>query len=600
MLVALVNGAGISKLMRMMAPSGSGKSCGAKRVYERIYWLEKTLLAFEKAQLARWKAEVEAKGEPVRHHLCHDDIVIGVNWETSDDRRLTQLHCATTADVRSGYVFRIDVDFDPTIDPVSLVEAAYANPAEAATNLRQAYQQKSGRRFTAPKMSFQRPTGRFEEHHLFAAAKHQLVIFREQMIQRMPTDTPQERAEQAAEVAAIEDRIFMIEEIHERYFNVHESERDHRTPFSGIMTRDTYTKAGHFAVLREQLPAGAFTLVTEQDGILPSLLPHVFRDEIQADRFRWIAMTHDKEVKKPEMESRVSAYKAEFKRFIQVLQIANPVAEAAMTNGQRLRAFIAAKMEPAVQHDRFGTPYPVQSDNYKQAFMPMMWMRSPLQTAGETNKIVGFPLMRAARRQELKALAFDQDITNPDTRAAVAHHVWSATLQPVSTFFNSVRERVSLTGRSGGKSARTGPSYIKGAAFNPRVLIAMLNIFRVYYNWFEPRQYMAPWLENGGAAEMPQGEILKRVPGTDKVVAFKKKPVARPLLRTPAMRLGIQEVKHDKNGQRIVPSLHCVLYRPWLYWGTPVWDKFENRKVDRRSLRYAVRQLTSSSGRRCA
>jgi hypothetical protein len=111
---------------------------------------------------------------------------------------------------------------------------------------------------------------------------------------------------------------------------------------------------------------------------------------------------------------------------------------------------------------------------------------------------------------------------------------------------------------------------------------------------------MAPWHENGGAAEIPQGKIQKRVPGIGKVVTFKKKPVARPIFRTPAMRLGIQEVKHDKNGRLVEMSLHRVLYRPWLYWGTPVWDKFENRKVDRRSLRYADRQLATPSKRRRA
>lgn len=75
-LMALVNGNGITKVMRMLAPSGSGKACGAKRVYDRIFWLEKTLLAFEKAKMAKWKAELEAYGEPVRHHLAHDDIVL--------------------------------------------------------------------------------------------------------------------------------------------------------------------------------------------------------------------------------------------------------------------------------------------------------------------------------------------------------------------------------------------------------------------------------------------------------------------------------------------------------------------------------------------
>ncbi len=49
MLVALVDGQGLSEIMRMMAPPGSGKTCGAKRVYDLIFWLEKTLLAFEKA-----------------------------------------------------------------------------------------------------------------------------------------------------------------------------------------------------------------------------------------------------------------------------------------------------------------------------------------------------------------------------------------------------------------------------------------------------------------------------------------------------------------------------------------------------------------------
>ncbi|WP_305250449.1 hypothetical protein [Pseudotabrizicola sp.] len=485
-------------------------------------------------------------------------------------------------------MFRIDVDFDPTVDPVTLVEESYIHPAGAAVNLRKSYEQKSGFHFTAPLMAFQRPTGRFEEHHLFAAAKHQLAIFCDQMEERMPSATQTQIQAKDAEIARIKYRIERINEIHERYFNVHNSERDHRMPFSGIMTRDVYTKAAHFHVLREQLPAGFITLVTEQEAILPSVLPHVFREEIQKDSFRWIAMTFDKNATKPEMENRVSTYKAELKRFIEALRASDPVAEATMTNGERMRAFIAATMKPAIGTDGAGNPRPVQSHNFQQSFMPMIWIASPLQTAGETNKIVGFPLMRSKRRTELKALPFDAEIANPDTRAAVAYHVWSATLQPVSTFFNSIRERISFARRAGGKAARSGPSYINGAAFNPRVLIALLNIFRIHYNYFEPRQYMAPWLENGGIANMPQGEIEKRIPGTDTFVPFKKKKVARPLMRTPAMRLGIQDVNHDRDGNLKEASIHRVLYRPWIFWGTPVWDKFENRKVDRRTLKRAT------------
>jgi hypothetical protein len=52
------------------------------------------------------------------------------------------------------------------------------------------------------------------------------------------------------------------------------------------------------------------------------------------------------------------------------------------------------------------------------------------------------------------------------------------------------------------------------------------------------------------------------------------------------MRLGVQREDYDRHGKLVMPSLHRVLYRPWLYWGTSVWDKMENRKVDRRKLRY--------------
>ena len=587
-LMALVNGVGIRKLVRMLAPSGGGRSCSVGRVYERILWLEKTLLAFERAQLARWKSACESSGVPARHHLAHDDIVLTVNWETASDRRLTQLNCSTTADVRSGYVYRIDVDFDPMVDPITMFEQSYVDPTDGMKNLRMAYSQKSGLTFTAPRMEFQRPTGRLDEHHFFASAANQLRVFRDQAGERMPTRTQAERDMRDATLLDLERRMNLIDKVHNDYFNLRPPRRDHRTPFSGVMTRDVYTKAAHFILLREMLPKGVFRLVTEQEGMLPRVLPVAFRDEIRNDRFIWLATTFDKEVKKPQMQARVAAFKHDFGWFIGDLREKNPSAEAEMTNGDRLRAFVAAKMQPAFNIGRNGAITPFQSDNFRQAYMPKLWMRSPLQTAGETNKVVGFPLMRSWRRAALKDVPFNQPIESldADMRGALAHHVASATLQPVSTFFNALRERLSFAKRSGGRAGRSGPSYISGAVFNPRVLIAVLNIFRVYYNWFEARQYIAPWLED--AEESPEPDmVLKRVPGTDLVVPMAKRQTRRPVHRTPAMRHGIQKVEYDRHGALVMPSLHRVLYRPWIYWGTPVWDKMENRKTDRRKMRYA-------------
>jgi hypothetical protein len=70
--------------------------------------------------LRRHRSEVERKRILIEHRLCHDDIILTLNWETKTDRKTTPLTCSVTADADSGYVYRIDVDFDPRIDPVAL------------------------------------------------------------------------------------------------------------------------------------------------------------------------------------------------------------------------------------------------------------------------------------------------------------------------------------------------------------------------------------------------------------------------------------------------------------------------------------------------
>lgn len=147
----------------------------------------------------------------------------------------------------------------------------------------------------------------------------------------------------------------------------------------------------------------------------------------------------------------------------------------------------------------------------------------------------------------------------------------NATLQPVSAFMNSLRTRTSPAGRAGGRSARNGPSYINGASFNPAVLVAILNIYRVYYNWFEPRQYVGSGSAGSETSEVEKGFSSVRIPGSDKVVQIPKRRATAPVMRTPAMRLGVDE-RQDK-----APDPRRLFYRPWLFHGTPLWKKFETR-----------------------
>ena len=73
---------------------------------------------------------------------------------------------------------------------------------------------------------------------------------------------------------------------------------------------------------------------------------------------------------------------------------------------------------------------------------------------------------------------------------------------------------------------------------------------------------------------MRRGSFL--VPGSKETVKVPKRRKKTPVMRTPAMRLGADPIEDPKKTQR-PPDPRRVLYRPWLFHGTPLWRKFEDR-----------------------
>lgn len=358
-----------------MTPSGLGGRSGMSRIYDRIYWLEATLLAFEREQLRKWREAIVSAGEMVSHHIAHDDVVLAVNWETSTDRRLTQLNCSVSADVRSGYVYRIDVNFDPTINAADYFTKCYTDGAGRPVRLRQAYHQKSIGVFTHPLMSFQRPSGRLDESQFFAAAASQLRVFRDTRMSRMPAATPERIVARDAAIARIDGQISLIRMIHDPWFDLARFQRDRRAPFAGVMTRDIYTKAAHFSCLRDMLPPGRITLVTEQEGMLPRILPHIFRDAIAADAFEWLAMSFDKTASKPRIVERVKDYRDALAAFIEAEEAAGRHDPDATSFTSVRREFVARTMTIRTRSNGIDE-VPFQSSPYQQGFMPKIWMTS--------------------------------------------------------------------------------------------------------------------------------------------------------------------------------------------------------------------------------
>lgn len=571
LLRALVNGSSINDLRRLLSDPDTGKKCGVSRIYSRIFWLEKTMLAFERAKLQEWKAREEASERFTHMRIAHDDVVISVNWESRQDRRLTSLNCSVSADIRSGYVFRIDANFDSRVDPASFFEREYLDENDQPINLRQHYTRANGTVVSAPKLHFQRPSGRFDEAAFFASAEGSWRVFSDRVERAYEHDIAAGLALPPAiqqKLVDARDRRALLDTVREGYFGFSEVDRDFRGSFKGIVVKPTYTKAAHLACLRDMLPYGKITLIGEREAAMIRVVPHIFRDMIQADSFEWFVLAFDKDASTPKTQSRIKKFEEAFKLFADQEMI---TAGEEIPRYELLRRFCSRHLEPALNRDQQGNALPFASANFNSAQFPQFWAMSPVQHFGETEKKVGFPIIREKYRRKLRSSGFDEDITDTDLRDALARRILNTTIQPVSAFMNSLRTRTSSIERAGGKSARDGPSYINGAVFNPAVLVAMLNIYRVYYNWFEPRQYVGPGSAGSGTKSVEMGLSSVRVPGSSEVVQVPKRRTTNPVMRTPAMRLGADRQKNK------APDPRRVLYRPWLFHGTPLWRKFETR-----------------------
>jgi hypothetical protein len=185
---------------------------------------------------------------------------------------------------------------------------------------------------------------------------------------------------------------------------------------------------------------------------------------------------------------------------------------------------------------------------------------------------------------------------------------------------NAIRERVSIIQRAGGRSSRVGATYINGVAYNPRVLIALMKIWRVHYNFFDWRPYRlhldaeaAPQEETETIAKDSDPESSENVekfrriavPGTDKAILVPKRRTTKVVRTTPAMRMGVHQPWKPKDSEPEMdiaeedaveeneappkkrdrgrddrphlPDLSKILYQPWLFYRTPRWRKLQGR-----------------------
>ena len=112
------------------------------------------------------------------------------------------------------------------------------------------------------------------------------------------TQLPQDALDEIANATAHRK---IINTLRNGYFSFQETNRDSRGSFNGALVKPTYTKAAHLACLRDILPAKRLTIVGEQEATMVRVVPHVFREWIEEDRFEWHVMIFDKNGEYPKL-----------------------------------------------------------------------------------------------------------------------------------------------------------------------------------------------------------------------------------------------------------------------------------------------------------
>lgn len=132
------------------------------------------------------------------------------------------------------------------------------------------------------------------------------------------------------------------------------------------------------------------------------------------------------------------------------------------------------------------------------------WLEYPFPNMSEPDKMVCY-------LTNIKKGSFDRDMDG------MAYIFERATLHPIDCFFMQCRRGVSILDRSVRSSSRSGRVWQLYNAYDPGIVVKLLEIYRVYYNYVKATE----------GRKRPKG-APRRKPGE-----------AKKAMKTPAMRLGL-------------------------------------------------------------
>lgn len=301
-------------------------------------------------------------------------------------------------------------------------------------------------------------------------------------------------------------------------------------PKQGVVTSKVYSATAHLLAVSQMLPFEAgITLSSDDDAAIETAVLTAMLSRIRAGRFDYAKVSIDKDLSKPKKDALVGAYQA------------------------KLKAFAEAQVEISGFNDlldRFVRTFASAAERPPKS--GQIWRHSPIQRMYEPNKRVAVRVQR------------------PGTEESVDGRYWTmvrrASLHGVDTFFNMLRNRVSMVARPG-LSRSTKRLYSNKQTYRPEIAAKVIDIARVYYNFVEPRKaersedYLDLFrrLDLTGHQRFALLADIERIRAEERDLERRPEKRAREKARrlpgaTPAMRLGIA------NGP---VELRSILYEEW-------------------------------------
>ncbi|MGB7420988.1 MAG: hypothetical protein WA917_03840 [Comamonas sp.] len=398
-----------------------------RTVYEKIEFLHRQCQAFVGE---RERKLLQGMALPKRY-LSTDRQTLAVNWSNRKDRRNITLQAIATADLTSGYVFGMDLNFDPSLDldevdddAVMLGDTGLAQPYRryARLWLRTDYdaavaEAKERKAAKTPK----RP-GAYEPDPLAAAI-----------------------AESYAE-AAVRDDVEAVVTL----------DSDQTLPTTGVEVRDQYTVYAHFLMLERLLGhAPKVRCYMDQDSGFRAAFMSAFNAQVKERRAdAWFV--------KVMKESTIDAKRA-------------AVGEAKKRLARATLAFASEGNVPSEHEVLIQMTLTEMGRMASHGKWDDRWLTHPAPNMAEPDKRLCW-LTDIDERETDKAL-----LANQGRHAARLY--LKGSLHAVDRFFMRVRRSLTLAERPYATASSDRRMWHGYSAYAPRNLAMVLAIFKVAYNY---------------------------------------------------------------------------------------------------------------------